>query len=499
MSLSVSEILLMVGKGEIAVPDFQRDFVWEPVQVVELLDSVSKDWPIGAILLLEGPQPFDVRPIDDGPEVEARSVKLYLLDGQQRVTSLWHALRDRSEIVYYCDFDEPTEDGLPDIKWDKRVNRRRLSGEFTFEELFSIRKFSDRLVDLSPQMGRRYTELRTRRLGPLASDSYRVTATVMDSKIGLDALTRIFETLNRTGVRLDAFDLMVATLRRDEFLLRDRWDEAQLEYPLLAEFGAEGLELLRLLALWQREVDRDNRLKTSARKVTGIRQKDVLNLDPSFVIDNWRRALTAYSSAVDFARKSLGIPVADQMPSQAMLLTLAVHLDAGANARDMQRWYWGSVVRQEYAQGANTRVVTDVAQLPIWDSFETLRLFETGISEVGQRNRMLRLGLRGLLRTSQALDPVKGVPLGAEVREISMSQFLGGAVRALRADPLVDLIFFNKGEVADARLRLRRGAAPLEVLLPEALESQGFVPDLFDGFDPNGRIVALEALMGEWL
>lgn len=45
----------MVARGTLAMPDFQRDFVWEPSHVVDFLESVADSWPTGSLLFLEAP------------------------------------------------------------------------------------------------------------------------------------------------------------------------------------------------------------------------------------------------------------------------------------------------------------------------------------------------------------------------------------------------------------------------------------------------------------
>lgn len=66
---AIDVLVQRVRTGRLALPDFQREFVWNPSRVVELIDSVSRQWPIGSLLLLSGPQPFAIRPIDSGPAV----------------------------------------------------------------------------------------------------------------------------------------------------------------------------------------------------------------------------------------------------------------------------------------------------------------------------------------------------------------------------------------------------------------------------------------------
>lgn len=88
----LTDLVQMVEDGKLAIPEFQRPFVWKPPAVADLLVSVARRWPIGTLLLLEGPQDFAVRPLAEAPELN--NVELLLLDGQQRMTALYRALGD---------------------------------------------------------------------------------------------------------------------------------------------------------------------------------------------------------------------------------------------------------------------------------------------------------------------------------------------------------------------------------------------------------------------
>src|SRR4051812_38900516 len=83
-----------VACGELALPDFQRDFDWVETDVLALLVTVFSGWPAGSLMLMRGkPLLFKLRGFDEGPPALSR-VGYVVLDGQQRLTSLYHALYD---------------------------------------------------------------------------------------------------------------------------------------------------------------------------------------------------------------------------------------------------------------------------------------------------------------------------------------------------------------------------------------------------------------------
>jgi uncharacterized protein with ParB-like and HNH nuclease domain len=90
--LSIREILEQVSRGQIRIPAFQRGFVWEPERVAYLMDSIFKKYPFGSLLFWHTREhlrfdkklgPFEL------PEPKADYPIDYVLDGQQRVTSIY--------------------------------------------------------------------------------------------------------------------------------------------------------------------------------------------------------------------------------------------------------------------------------------------------------------------------------------------------------------------------------------------------------------------------
>ncbi len=88
----LKELLEDCHRGVLQLPDFQRSWVWDENRIKSLIASVSRAFPVGALMSLEtgGPVNFKPRPVEGAP-AEAKTVhpQLLLLDGQQRMTSLY--------------------------------------------------------------------------------------------------------------------------------------------------------------------------------------------------------------------------------------------------------------------------------------------------------------------------------------------------------------------------------------------------------------------------
>ena len=92
--ISLKTLLEDAGSGKIQLPDFQRGWVWDDDRVRGLLASISRGFPVGAIMTLEagGEIRLKSRTIEGAEEQAAAAADFFLLDGQQRLTSLYQSL-----------------------------------------------------------------------------------------------------------------------------------------------------------------------------------------------------------------------------------------------------------------------------------------------------------------------------------------------------------------------------------------------------------------------
>ena len=141
--IPLSQLLNQAASGELQLPDFQRSWVWDDSHIRSLLASVSLSYPIGAVMTLQTGNP-DVRfrsryleGADSSTQVEAG---VLLLDGQQRMTSLFMSLKSKDAVPtrdsrgkelkrhYYADLkactnlvDDREEEGIIGVPADRVV------------------------------------------------------------------------------------------------------------------------------------------------------------------------------------------------------------------------------------------------------------------------------------------------------------------------------------------------------------------------------------------
>lgn len=343
------ELIGMIDSGILKIPEFQRDFDWDMDRTLKLLDSLAKGYPIGAFLLWETTESLGAvrniggQPLPEVPEGRGAS---YVLDGQQRITSLYAAAKGldigNKSYEVYCDLDaDPATEDLFTQEADdtsRFVELREVLGDHphhVYEGLSGVQK-------------RRFDEVR---------DAFRFTrwpvVHVRDQP--LDVVCEMFERVNRGGMELDLFDIMVAKTWRPDFNLRERWDS------LLSE-----LEPIGFGKLSSRTV-----LQALAAQVRGtIREQEILKVNRESIIEAWEHTTETIRRAVDYLRAAVPLPGMYLLPYPAMVVVIAQFMhenglkgpDAEQSA-DLMRYYWRAGFSERYGANPTSMIPQDLRRV----------------------------------------------------------------------------------------------------------------------------------------
>src|SRR5713101_7492869 len=99
VDISVNQLVGMVERGKLRLPEMQRRYVWRASRVRDLFDSLYRGYPTGSILVWETEQEAPTRELAVAQETSPFSGYKLLLDGQQRLTSLAAVMRDQPIMV----------------------------------------------------------------------------------------------------------------------------------------------------------------------------------------------------------------------------------------------------------------------------------------------------------------------------------------------------------------------------------------------------------------
>lgn len=374
-------LLQQIEQRDLALPDFQRDFVWKPGETRELVRSVMQSFPAGTILLMQGgAKHFKPRSFAQAPDLNGKEPTYLGLDGQQRLTSLSLAFSGRGDYLYFLNIGEL----IAGFDIDEAVevwHRTRIKAWATIEgqakdlalplsRLMDFANWKDEVIET------RYDTLTTderkdlkRQLNEIERDwitpviQYQFPVTTLGSETSLDAVCTIFETLNRTGVKLSVFDLLVARGYAQGVELRALNEEVRASYRLLDDFEIDPYYILQVVATWVKG-------NPTRSTVLGLNVKS--DIEP-----NWNDAARFLHESLKMLQTECGILSKKFVPYRTMLLTMAAAwraIDAatgpevGARREKLRRWFWCATFAQRYETQSNTRTQNDVPELIKWMS-----------------------------------------------------------------------------------------------------------------------------------
>jgi hypothetical protein len=381
------ELLLIINSKEMALPDFQRDFVWAPSDIKDLIISIMRGFPAGSILRIDSRnETFKPREFKGAPSLDGHTPRYLVLDGQQRLTSLYQAFYGTGDYEYFlrlnklmsgADLEEALEYHPRGKRYKTLADQAYYDG-FPLSSIFTdtyggwlrralreIRNFEakkQKSALLSSDEEALYS-IENQYITPITEYNFPVI-TLNDNENGdktvfLEAVCKIFETLNSTGVRLSVFDLLTARFFVQDVNLRELWENATNEYNTLELFDVDPYYILQSISL-------------SVHKSPN--RKDVLRLTTNDIHKHWNKAIVGMDNAVQFLRDECGVVQAKYLSYRTMLIPLAAffaeyaHLkgaDKGNLRKKLSLWYWCSVFDQTYEK-PTPQTVKDFDEFKKW-------------------------------------------------------------------------------------------------------------------------------------
>ena len=380
------EIVKDAYRAKVVVPEFQRSFVWGREDIEEFLASILQGYFVGTFLMLDTTpeQPmFPFRVVEGLETVNGQvnpgqhSTVRLVLDGQQRITSVFYALYAPDIPLRYSKHPyrfylrlEPLLEGNPDeaivgvSTWDKRrlsenetLVRQHRALPFTFladSETFYQWLFEEQDV---------WRENDRKKIREIYShfEKFMVPVVNLSSTTSKDNIVNIFERINRTGVSLSLFDLAVARLYTKNIKLRELWRQFASDHREVAELIKPEF-LLKVIAIFQGKEPRKGNL---------LDVLDALTADEFTV--RWEEAKEAIVLAYKRVREEYGAFEPGWIPYTTMLVPLAALLwelkrtraDATAYNK-LDAWYWGSIFSQRYDSAVDSKTYRDFGDVKRW-------------------------------------------------------------------------------------------------------------------------------------
>lgn len=360
--LSIRDILEQTSRGQIRIPAFQRGFVWDSDRVAYLMDSIYKRYPFGSLLFWRTRErlkfdrklgPFEL------PEPQVDYPIDYVLDGQQRITSIYS--------VFQSDQPQPGPDDnwLP-IYFDLSAEGTPQDSQFValaddkveFEKHFPLAALFHTVAYRKANEGR--PDAVTARID-------RMQEIFKEAKIPVQTSTTeekttvaiIFERVNRQGVELDMLQLLSAWTWSEEFQLQDKFSDLAEE---LSEFGFKsvGFDTDLLLRCCSAVLRHDSAPQA------------LMAMNGEEVRRGFDLVTNGIKYAIDYLRRNFKVEHLDNLPSTSLLIPLSVFFAVEGNKesacsdaqrRIINRWFWRASFSRRYSSATIRNLNNDIEQI----------------------------------------------------------------------------------------------------------------------------------------
>lgn len=352
-----------IDSGIIKIPKFQRDFIWTKEQTASLIDSIIKGYPIGTFIFwqtLEELRHFKEIGNIDLPSTPAGSSAKYVLDGQQRITSLYAVRKgaiftvDGKEIDYkdICiNLEAEVESDENVVLVEPPTDLRYISVHdllnndlttfietYSIEEIKKIQTYSQRLTTYD-------------------------FSTIMIIDYPLDIACDVFTRINTGGTELKLFEIMVAKTYDI-----DRNFDLLEQYELLIDNNNNGKDLED--AGFDTIPDQTVLQCISACLTGSIKRRDILRISKDDFITAWPLVKDAIFMAVDWLTSHLRIPVSQMLPYNALLIPLA-YLFYKKSFQPLKAWegtlyeqfFWWASLTNRFSSGVETKIEQDLNRM----------------------------------------------------------------------------------------------------------------------------------------
>lgn len=464
----LSELLSQIHKGQIQLPDFQRGWIWDEERIIDLLESISYSYPIGTIMLLEtggAEVTFKPRPIDGAPDNGVEPEYL-ILDGQQRLTSLYQTLFSNAivktknarkkpiERWFYMDIQHALRingdrnEAILSIPEDKRI--KTYQNQITLDYSEKTSEYKDIIFPLNnvfdssswrwnfnihwnhnPDKGVLFDKFEKNILKRF--QQYLVPVIIVKRETPKEAVCRVFELVNTGGVSLTVFELLTATFAAENFSLRDDWEMRRKrlkEYKVLGKLkNTDFLQTIALLVTYH------NQLKAIKEGVpqndlpgVSCKRKDILKLTVS-EFKKWVDIVEkGYKEVAKFLHRekifsSRDLPYGTQVvPLAAVFAFLGTDAEPLHVHDKLSQWYWCGVLGELYGSAVESRFARDFPEIIDWinganppKTIDDANFFTDRLYTLRTRNSAAYKGIYALLMKEGCLDFRTGLPIENQV------------------------------------------------------------------------------------
>ena len=348
---TIENIMHDANSGQIKIPQFQRQFVWSVSDCAKLLDSILKGYPVGSLIYWKTKESLrTVRDIGDFkfPSVPKDDYVFYVLDGQQRITSIIASLTgqkigedDYSKI--YIDLKATDEDQIvvDDIESLNKGEYISLCDLYEFDLSKIMVEFSANPTIIN-QINSYHNRIKT----------YEFSKVDL-SDAPLAIATEVFTRINTSGRSLSIFEIMCAKMYSEnpEFDLYENRVEQKASWQSAGYDSIQDTTVLQAMGVC---------LCKSSKGA------DILSLDKTKFIEEWPKVGEAFDKTIDYFKGSFGVPVSKLVPYEALFVPFVYYFyktkkrPVGKAQEYLRDYFWRATFSSRFTEGVVSKINQDI-------------------------------------------------------------------------------------------------------------------------------------------
>ena len=422
--VSLTALISRLREGRYVIPDFQREFEWQPWDIRELMRSIFLDYYIGSLLLWKGDsESFDALACEPLYGFKGKTDETHIvLDGQQRLTAMYYAFlapnvpapKRRNRFLYFIRVDQFMEEAYDqafDYDWTRRGENLLADKVAQFDaHMFPLavvgqsgwalanwvqdyeghwRSKEAEAKESGDEMACRLAGRHAKNAGAFGehlkgiTEQYQIVYIELDQELELDKVCDIFTQINSRGIRLDVFDLINALLKPKDIQLKHLWREAAPKLDFV-DTGRMNVYILQVMSILRQAYCSPKYLyyllpgqEKKVRDPDGSLRKEVLVPNVPAFERGWHEAVGALARTIDLLRhpqefgaiSSRYLPYVSILPALAAAHASARTLPANRQLdayRKLRHWYWASVFTNRYSGSVESTSARDFLDLKSW-------------------------------------------------------------------------------------------------------------------------------------
>jgi hypothetical protein len=352
-SPKIDLLIRQIETGEIKIPPLQRPFVWKVSQIIELLESIYNDYPIGSILLWQTNKQLPSARNVAGfkiPDKDPEYPFFYVLDGQQRLSSLYGVFCNKREADQALSKEYQVDPSIFDVYFDfenkkfVHVDDKVPDGVYlSMQILLDTSKFLETLSSLDQKFHEDAKEL----YGQFSN--YEIPE-VITKKRELEEVGVIFERINNTGSRLDLFDLMVAITWTESFHLQEAFSSIHKILDQKHFSGIKNKIILQCISAILKE--------SSQTKVITLLNPEDIRSNISLLEESLKRT-------IDYLATELSVKSVNLLPHAHQIVPACYFFSKIKSPTQLQKkyfneWFWKTSFSKRYSSSTDRNIDEDI-------------------------------------------------------------------------------------------------------------------------------------------